>query len=220
MPKLCPSCGRLESGSVQFAGSFCINCFSSRREFFSLPKEIVLRRCARCGNAFLDKKWGAFSERKLAELVERKAKFNFPHSSFACAFTPARNALLARIRMGFEIEGAQVSKDATLHIPLDRNLCDNCRKRSGGYFEAVIQLRGKDRERLRKMAKKLVEKLEKDSFVSAMDEKKEGIDLTVGDRRLAIKAIADLEKPFTQSNKLAGVRDGKRIYRTNICVRL
>jgi nonsense-mediated mRNA decay protein 3 len=118
----------------------------------------------------------------------------------------------------------KIERECSTRINLVNTQCPECSRRSAGYYEAVIQVRRSSpatpQEKLARAAEKLRRKLEKTSFVSRVEEKKEGIDLYVGSAPAARSALEELSKGFEASKTLAGRKQGREVYRTTFCVRI
>jgi NMD protein affecting ribosome stability and mRNA decay len=92
---------------------------------------------------------------------------------------------------------------------------------SGGYFEAIVQLRGENRERLRQFGASLEKRLSEKTFVSKVDEKKEGIDLYIGSSKAVVADFSNRGIKALISRKLFGKdKEGRTTYRTTFLVRL
>ncbi len=219
MHKTCPSCGRRESGELAFARAFCIDCYSKRENLFEVPKA-ELKRCTRCGRSFVSGKWKDFSDSEIGKWAASKIKSRLPVSVKSVSLRSVKGGLLVSADIELDADGTAISKRAGVPVSMPKVLCSDCHKKSGGYREAVIQLRGGTPERLRKMAEKLVGELEAGSYVSDYDEHKNGIDFSVGSRSLALRIVGRLGRHYTRSNTLIGQKEGTRIYRTTLCVRL
>jgi NMD protein affecting ribosome stability and mRNA decay len=90
---------------------------------------------------------------------------------------------------------------------------------AGGYYEAIIQLRGRP-ERVRRWRKELTEELLKYTFISGIEDLKEGVDIKVGSSRQALSLIKDLGfRDYLITKKLWGLKEGKRVYRTTFALR-
>ncbi|MFN3383468.1 MAG: NMD3-related protein, partial [Archaeoglobaceae archaeon] len=110
--------------------------------------------------------------------------------------------------------------------------CPRCSRESGGYYEAIVQVRAQKRS-LRneevERAMKIVEKIlgesegEKD-FLLRFEETSSGIDFYFGSRKIGekvSKAIADeIGGSISKSKKLHTRIDGRDVYRFTFLVRL
>ncbi|MCX6769613.1 MAG: NMD3-related protein, partial [Candidatus Micrarchaeota archaeon] len=101
----------------------------------------------------------------------------------------------------------------------EKCMCSECGRAGSQYFEAIIQLRG-DPKRVEKMAEILIRRIESRSFIPKIEELKEGLDIYCGSRNEGIAALNSQKLGFVRTEKLAGERNGKRLYRTTLLVRL
>ncbi len=220
MLKTCPSCGKTDD-ETEFVGAFCSQCYARRVPVFKLPRNLRLRICPRCTRVLAaGGEWTGFTDDFFKQWILRKVKSPLEVRSARVSLERGKNGFHASLELVFDADGAAVEKSANAFVEVDKSLCDECHKASGGYHEAVIQLRGANLSKLRSLAKKLAEGIRKTSFVSGCEEKKEGIDFLAGSRAAAMQEVNALGKPFTLSHKLTGMRDGKRVYRATICIRL
>jgi nonsense-mediated mRNA decay protein 3 len=209
MDKLCPRCGSLSS-QKKFVGDFCLDCFSSRIKL-ECPRKIAVPLCASCGK-MRAKDWVEMSERSLEEFVLSKCKGGY---------TNARLSLEPTQQVIFTFEGGDSSIELTRDVELEfqKTNCRICSRKTSGYFEAIVQIRG-EKEKMEKLAERISRKLEKSTTISKTEELKEGIDYYVVSKKATGEVLSSLGLSFTTSNKLFGVKDGQRIYRTTFCVRV
>ena len=113
-------------------------------------------------------------------------------------------------------------------VNIRRRLCRNCTRQMGGYFESILQVRGKfDREEIVEVVRNLMasfSKKDRKAFITDTKFLKHGVDFYIGSTRVARK-IANTIKckncRIKESPKLVGVdRHGKRLYRVTILVRI
>ncbi|MCX8174797.1 MAG: NMD3-related protein [Candidatus Micrarchaeota archaeon] len=199
--RFCPLCGKTDSQGA-FCGELCQQCAASRLP--SLPA-VRLVLCQKCG-AIMDRA----GKRKQATLSEEVVR------------------LLRLRRKNAEYDGASssVSYDSSfgrisqpVAVLKSQGVCAECSRAASSYFEAIIQLRGAQ-EKVERTARRLLGLLEKKSFVPKIEKLKEGLDLYCGSRNEAIAALNSLSLGFLRTEKLAGQRSGKRLYRTTLLVRL
>lgn len=219
MQKTCPSCGKPESASLPFVKAFCINCFSEREKLFEAPAKAEIKRCNTCEKYFVSGKWQEQTREQIGEFIAGKVKSPIDVSASFVSMRPLKKGFLVDLDVEIDVDGVIVKKRAAVQLAILRGLCDNCHKKSGGYSEAIIQLRGATREKLRKIARDIIAQLEAESYISDFEDTRNGIDFSVGSRSLAIRVIGRMGRHYTQSNTLIGMREGKRMYRATICVR-
>lgn len=205
---ICPKCGAKE-GTKKFVGPFCIDCYKFK---IKIPDKIEIIRCRRCGRVKLMGKWSAYSDEKIAEYVKGKFKGEFTSAEF---FPSEKKA-----RFGVDRDNTTIEMEKDVNFAILTDMCPDCNKKAGGYFEAIIQLRGNE-QRIVKYARIFREMLEEaGTFISKVEEGKDGLDLYVGSTPVAIMAIKRLGLTHLISRKLAGQKQGKRLYRTTFAIRL
>ncbi len=205
MDRICPRCGTPGS-KREFAGSFCVDCRSSMLKL-DVPRAISIPKCKLCGKVKLKGGWFEQSEKRVGEFVLSLVKGKY--SGARVKTDPPEIAFTVNEGGSF----LEVKRDFALDFPWAT--CTDCSRKTGGYFEAIIQLRG-DEEKIRMFAEKLTKRLD----ITKIEELKEGLDLYAISKTKSAYALAKLGLKFTVSNKLFGLRDGPRIYRTTFCVRV
>ncbi len=211
MKKICPRCGASNETS-EFFGSFCSNCYLEKTKMI-FPKNYKLETCKLCGQMFLLSAWMDFDEPKLHAAIAAKCKGPFENVGVFIGEDSVK------LTFNFKKAGSELSVKKTIRLERKITTCPSCSRKSGGYFEAIIQLRGNP-NRIPKMQEKLVSMLEKSTFISKIEKLPEGIDLYIGSREDSKKALALLGLKPSSSNQLAGEKQGQRLYRTTYCIRL
>lgn len=210
MDIICPRCG-VNSNKVNFIGSFCVNCYEIKVKL-PKPSEAHFTKCKRCGKMLFKGEWQKFDIQKVINNLFKKSKGEFDTVNYDMG----RGVLLFRK----EKEGVEKVLEAAFPIDITVNICPDCSRMSGGYFEAIIQLRGDNLERLRQYADSLQKRIKEKTFVTKVEEKKEGIDLYIGNSKVVLKDLNDRNIPCVISRKLFGKKEAKLIYRTTFLIRL
>ena len=220
--KSCPSCGKDESAFDEpFVGAFCPDCFASKKSLFEIKLPLELEYCQKCGKARFTGIWEYPNAERLALYLTGKVRSEYPFTVKALGLTsPENNMLQIEVEISLELpQGSAVKKRTTRTVALLPTQCVSCSQRSGGYFEAIIQLRGDEAKIARKTA--LIKAMVgNESFVAKVEELKEGTDIYVGSFKTATDVLSKLKLEYTQANKLAGKKRGKNLYRRTYCVRL
>ncbi len=120
-----------------------------------------------------------------------------------------------------------------VHKPVEENMlvvkdvCQACSRISGMYYEAIIQIRGNKKEKVKSFVEKKINELSKKdelSFISKIEEKKKGLDIYVGSKKAAKSILKEAKKLYNLETKesytLIGERKGKKLYRVTILLRL
>lgn len=213
--KLCPSCGEKDK---PFVGAFCVDCFAKKPLAEITAKGLELQICPKCGRVKEGSAWKEFSEEIVEELVERKAKSQYPFK-LAISFNQAKGYLASKADFVFTVEGTPVKQTRYFEIPLVKDLCIDCSRQSGGYKEAIVQIRGYEERRAQRIVRILEEKLEGKTFWKTEFKKNGGVDLITGGKNVTLDAVRSLRLPFSMTHKLAGVRQGKKIFLVTVLIK-
>jgi len=134
-----------------------------------------------------------------------------------------------------EFLGESVLDECKIHVKVHRTTCERCSRISGKYYEAIVQLRAIKRspseleiDQSLQIAYTLADRCRKKGdqlgFIQNIEDTRGGLDIVVGStqlgRMIGRVIIERFGGKFKESRKLAGKKDGKDIYRTNISVRL
>lgn len=220
--KSCPSCGKPESDFDEpFVGAFCPDCFASKKSLFEVRLPLELEYCQKCRKARFTGIWEYPNAERLAMYLTGKVRSEYPFTVKPCGLTsPENNMLQIEVELSLELpQGSTVRKKTTRTVTLLPMQCVSCSQRSGGYFEAIIQLRG-DPAKVARKTELIKAMVGNDSFVSKVEDLKEGVDIYVGSFKSATSVLSKLKLVYTQANKLAGKKRGKDLYRRSYCVRL
>jgi len=204
---ICPKCGKT-SDEKEFIEAFCIDCFQFN---IKLPKGLKVEQCGRCERLRLHGEWQQFNRRKLSEYIVGKCKGEFVEAAYdpdlgVCTFT-------------FEKGSRRVSVQRSVEPEKITTICPNCSRTSGGYYEALIQLRG-EAENVEKIAQRLERQLSKKTFISKTEEMHGGLNLYLGSSKVTATVLQELGFKPTISRKLFGKKDGKNLYRVTYALRL
>lgn len=128
-----------------------------------------------------------------------------------------------------------VQKTCELRITWKKENCDRCSRLSGGYYESTIQVRATDRkpddyerERAEKIAYDIEESVqeagERLSFITRIDNTRDGTDIVVSSHSIgdaiSRQIVTEMGGKITRHPKLVGERDGRKLYRITVLLRL
>lgn len=212
MPKRCPLCGN-SSVDTRFYGEFCAPC-TEKKMLEKLPDEIDLTICHRCG---LIKSKGAFRKQS-TETIEDA---------------------ISQVLRGYEVKLVGIGEDEMeLDISEDRNeftvtvrkkvqvnwkksLCERCNRIAGSYYEAVIQIRGSDMDKIERFIKRVTRYFERrGEFVTKVKEADNGLDLYLSNKKLAAAYLSSHDIKNVASYTLYGLKHGRKVYRHTYAVRV
>jgi len=231
----CVECGK----EGETYDGLCAECHLRRRRFVSLPEVLDVQVCGECFAVRIGKKWiDALSIEKavqmgLEDALVKDKSVGEAHLKVKLTERDVRNHL-AEVDVEFRSGNFSASKSFKVNIRLKKDTCQRCGKKSGHYYEAIIQLRGPPEDfgpsRLEAAREIIVSKVEKlggqsrSIFISREERIHGGYDFYLSSNPTA-KAIArDLTRIFgassKTSNSLAGKKDGQDLVRMTYLVRI
>ncbi len=217
MEKICPKCGS-SSKEKGFIGPFCSDCTEINVE---PPKRIIIYVCKGCDLIRINNRWDPFSLELIEKEIKRKTKGDFDDMTLKID----KENQTGELKYMVWIEGNVIEVKKSIEIKICNDLCRDCSRLNGGYYEGIIQVRGLDKNKIQRITDKLKREINKESFISKMVELKEGVDIYVGNKQKAIDAIAELKLKSKRTSTLSGVKKsgpkkGMRQYRDTFLVRV
>lgn len=206
MVKICPKCGASDKDK-QFAGSFCIDCVHIE---LKLPPELIIEVCKDDNTAKFQGKKTNFTPKLVEQFIATKTKGDFESLSY-----DEENKEVEYI---INLAGNLVQLRRPLKLIIRPVLSIEASRRHGGYYEATIQLRG-DPDKIAKYEKRITRFVVKDSFIAKVSVLKEGVDLQIGSKAIAIDVLKRLGLKSIRTSTLAGLKNCKKVYRDTFSVR-
>jgi nonsense-mediated mRNA decay protein 3 len=172
------------------------------------------------------------------QMVTRAVRFHPDFRLIAMDITldeMSANRSRAHCRVSGTLFGEPVEGSCTLEVDWQKEQCDRCCRISGSYYEGVVQVRATGRrpssremEEATRIAYAVEESMmasgERLSFISQLDEHRDGLDITVGSQRLGSEIASaitrDLGGRYTTHPKLVGEKAGRQIFRITYSLRL
>ncbi|MBT4870273.1 MAG: hypothetical protein HON47_01755 [Candidatus Diapherotrites archaeon] len=230
--KFCPKCGK---ETDKLVGNECLDCFLKKTKLFTIKSQKILV-CKHCNKAIIKGHWEDLSENLIEGEVASKVKLNtdFNLEDYKVLVELQKmgaDEYEALVKIKGFISGNLLEQEKIVWVSLKGTLCDSCMKLDAEYREAIIQLRGKDKEESEQMLKITLDLLNKEkakdslSGTSKIVELKTGFDLWIGSKKAAVKVSRYVAKLYSVklkvSSKLIGEeKSGKRKYRFTFCVKL
>lgn len=235
LKSVCPRCGEPSPLGL------CDRCRREMATLLDCPDSVEVTVCPVCSSALIRGRWQK-AEADVQELIsdavaEKIGVHQDLRSPDVTLSVEKKNATqyLVSVHLAGLFGEIPTEEDCTLVAKVRRATCERCSRMAGNYYEATVQVRGSagspasgELEESRKIAEAVTEscflKGDRLSFIQETKNVKGGIDLVVGSTsqgRSIARAIQERFGGATQeSYKLAGMRDGKNVYRTSILVRL
>jgi nonsense-mediated mRNA decay protein 3 len=233
---ICPKCG-----SPSDSGELCAACQAESIEWFTFEERVRLVRCPTC-QSIRDKNGWIDCERSREEL-EYDAALSAIHL-YEDLKSPevaikldenSQNRTYAHISVSGVLCGTQVSNECTVEILWQNDSCDRCSRYHGNYWQGVVQLRAdgrkatpEEQERAKKIAFQAEETLqtqgERLSFITRIEEGREGLDIIVGTQTLGDHISREITRliggRYSCHPTLIGEKEGRKLYRITYAVRL
>jgi len=212
---ICVECGK-EGKTYE---GLCIDCYLKKKKLIEMPEKVEVVYCRNCPAYRLGNKWmkGNLKE-DLKEYIKQQIEAKFPFQ-FEFDFESGK------ITCTLEFEGRKIKKEKYIEIVEKERLCDKCSLQKGGYFEAILQIRGANEKDMKDIDKLIRRRIsERDTFLLKKEEVKGGRDYYIGNKKVASKIAREIKEKYDAelsiSSSLVGMKDGKRIYRDTYGIRL
>ena len=200
--------------------SWCSEDWNAKHQLVNLPERFDITACSRCNRAKISGRWHPWD---LESFLLSKAKVSGKLTEFKIT---ERNKKFVVTATGIVDRGVKPkTEEHAIVIKFTRFTCPDCSRFSGGYYEAIIQLRGKIPASAIKFFEREATKIQDRNSKSfwSVTELKEGWDVKMGHISAANK-LADIIKheynaELTKSFQLVGRKDGVDIHRTIIAIR-
>jgi len=231
---ICPLCGEPSEGDL------CGKCRAGRTRWLEAAPRAECVSCPACGSRKAGAVWQDSPvpreelARELAIHAVRLAPEVRDPRFQVSLWEKSPNRTVATVRVQAKLFGTPVEDEARVEILWRGETCDRCSRISGGYFEGVVQVRAdgrslspREREVAARIGAEVEERLQEGgarlSFISRMTEE-EGLDIVVGQstmgEEIAREITGALGGRYTVHPKLAGEKDGRRLYRITYSIRL
>lgn len=209
--KFCFLCGKNTEDLVE---GYCEDCYNKEFNLIEVPEKMVFTVCSRCDHIKHRNKW---EDIEVGELLKDKVKVLGRDVSIRIK----KNDVLHIVAKGY-LKGSKKIKEEEHVIALkpSKKVCIDCSRKSGGYFEATIQLRGKTTEAMDFIDDQII----RENQTFRVEKIKNGFDIYLADSSFADRLTNEIKKKFDarikKNYKLVTRKKGKDIYRSSILVRI
>ncbi|MCI4368382.1 MAG: 60S ribosomal export protein NMD3 [Thermoplasmata archaeon] len=236
--EFCVLCGRSD---VAIADGLCPDCYVKNNPLVRSKERPTVVICPTCGSRRIGQHWeGAGSSTLLTP--EDLAPFLEPHEEVGIrkvvwtetGSNPLQRELEGAVLVRFR--GTERTVLVKLIVKVDHRNCEDCSRRTGHYYTAVIQLRsepGPPKESARELRERLAglwdraipqARAEMRKALSWREELPEGWDFYLSET-IAARGLARLMKTkiggtLKESATLYGRKDGRDVYRVTLCLRV
>lgn len=178
-------------------------------------REIVIVKCNLCNRISFNKSWKNIDEEKLIYAAIKNSLDEYRGRIIKIGYEPKG---IARVKYKIVIPKVGTKYDLlNITINVKKQKCPQCIKILGGYYEAVIQIRGQERNKLVKRLFKVIDK----KMITKVEETKNGKDIYIIDKKYAKKIVSSVFPgcKVVRSFKFVSQKKGKKLYRDYYSVR-
>ena len=209
--------------------NMCVSCAAESIRL-KAPGKIEVSVCRKCGSIRTGKRWiRSDVERAMTDYILSLIKLNDESFELSLNGMEKANDIL-HLNLQASLNGITV-KHFSLDIPIREKMesCTLCDRKSGSYYEAILQLRFEDNHNIepyegiiRELSS--IRSEDPDDFISKIVRSEAGFDIYAGTRRLVEKMIKFLSDTYAGSRKvskkLAGKDEGHDLYRYTYLFRI
>ena len=212
MPKHCPSCGK-SSADTKFYGEFCEAC-TEKKVLEKLPSAVELTVCKRCG---MVRSMGKFLKQDKEAIEAALAQQLKGYSvTFKGADEETIDLAITDVKPDYSI-----TIEKKIHVNWKKSMCERCNRIAGSYYEAMLQLRGSDTDKIERFIKRVTRYFEhRNEFVTMIKKADNGLDVYLSNKKLASAYLSSHGVKAVASYTLYGVKQGKKVYRHTYAIRL
>ncbi|MFW9843643.1 MAG: 60S ribosomal export protein NMD3 [Candidatus Thorarchaeota archaeon] len=234
-------------GKEAVVEGLCNTCYDDQHPLMEVSTPLPLIACKKCGSVKVPGGWqkisiGKMNAEELAEkqidiILDQEIKLFYEGVSLTIEEV---NKLDRVIHLMLTATGKSHEsipphdEEYPVEIRFRYSTCDTCGMMSGGYYEAILQIRADSREisdeEKKELTKRVTDmtvaryKTDEKAFVNLIDDTRHGIDYYIGSEHLAKDIADDFEGRYIaerkENYKLVGEdKTGKKKYRITILLR-
>ena len=196
----------IKCGKAANVGNFCTEHFLESQTLFSM-KDFAFIYCKQCG----------INEKDMMDKIWQSIKTEYILLGKKFSLKTVGNKVRVTLTITGKIRGLKKTEAHEALVILRQKMCDMHVKLSGGYYEAMIQVRGPDKDAiLRKVRHAIPEKA-----ITGIESLKEGYNVKIMRKSNAAAAAKALRERFSvkESYKVGGSKKGQMVYRNYYAVR-
>ena len=216
----------------------CISCYLKTHKFSEGPSIIDLTVCVNCDSYKFKNTWtpDLFDDilrRTIRNTFHISKELNNVEITTECK--KKKETVDCKLIISGFLDNMEVSEEHDITIRIKRAVCDVCSRQSGGYYEAIVQIRP-DRTKLsteeiddlgstvRSLVEQMRNKGNRALFITDEGEKHGGLDFFLSDKSAAQSIAKKIQEQYggeiKQSSKNVGMKDSKQLYRMTYLIRL
>ncbi|HVL88060.1 MAG TPA: NMD3-related protein [Candidatus Thermoplasmatota archaeon] len=233
----CVECGR---EGLALAEGVCADCLVRTQTLATFPDRVAVEICAHCGSLRRGSAWEDYGGSRQATLQAqaRQATEVDPRVEDAKVEVDVRAEDERHHRLSITVTGrvqqVPVRLDREIRGTIRPATCLRCSRVFGGYYEAIVQLRGEGKlrpdqvDRAGAIVSRVLDRMQaagnRDAFLVEAREEKGGVDYYLGttaSARIVTKALTEeMGARLSESASLVGRKDGREMYRVTFLARV
>jgi len=207
--KFCFICGKRTDNLIE---GYCEECYKNKFKLIEVP-EASFTVCPRCNFIKYRNNW---KDIEIEELIKQEIK---PLGEIVEIKIQKNDKIHISVK-GFLKNSKKIKKEIyDIPLKLNKILCTQCIKKSSGYYEAILQLRGN-------VTDDIIDLIYNQATIQnefyRLEKVKNGFDLYMGNKSFANKATELIKRRFKanikKSFKVVTKKEGKNIYRNIVLV--
>jgi nonsense-mediated mRNA decay protein 3 len=236
----CVACG---AQVPRLIGGLCPPCFVAKEPLLHVPPALDVEVCAHCDARHVGAHWfdpdaaddlSAIRTEALRVALRVDPRVESPALDLE-ETTLDERTFRFRVALAGSVDGADLTLGGESLVRMRRSVCDRCSRMFGGYYAAVLQLRGSSREpskaeveRVHRLVGDELDRMRasgnRDAFLTKSGPVTGGFDYYLGDieaGRIIARIVAQrIGASVAETAKLVGRREGEDIYRVTFLVRI
>ncbi len=198
----CIKCGRPSA-----AGNFCRDCFLRMEALFEV-ENFRMAVCNVCGSYYEGSR-----KTDIGDAIKKHIRTEHTIKHIKISYRKRGNRIIAGVECTGTIKPFSKTEKKTAEIIVGTRKCDDCTKLSGNYYEAVLQIRGRNSERI-------LNRVEKSGVLRFAKQADTGYDVRLVKKHDASKLADALSRyEIKRTFKLVGEKGGKKVYRVYYSIR-
>jgi nonsense-mediated mRNA decay protein 3 len=230
----CVECGKEEI----YKNGICLECYVKNTQFTYGPEIIDISACSLCLSYKHKNNW--FDE-SLDDAITRQIKELFTFSNelneikIDLMYDDTKKNFDCSIEITGVINDKKILEKHVVAVRIKKTVCDVCSKQSGGYYEAVLQIRAENRTPSKKELTLINETVEsvvneyhskgnRSLFITDTAKERGGIDYYISEKGSAYTIAKKIQEKhggiIKQSSTNIGMKDSRQIFRMTYLIRL
>ena len=208
----CPTCNR-SSSECRFIGEFCEFCATDIAKRHA-PEIVVVEQCRLCERIRIKGVYRSMDNDSIKYVIESEMKM--PGWKVEVESIADREAIAEFYYSLYR----DIAFEKSVHMKIVHRTCTDCFRRSSGYYEAIVQLRGEP-AKVEKASERIDKFLQsRGAFIAKIEKTEGGCDIYLSSKDAISEFFMQRKLTPKKSFHLYGMKKNKRLYRNTYYLRL